>query len=151
MKERTMKKLINGDMREELLKLQEEGIVVDAIITDPPYNVGYKYNSYKDNMHTEDYMNLFILISEFSEENKSNISIMHYPTDAVKYFTQTIGIPDTITTWVYNSNTPKQQRLIFNYGNFYRNQVRQPYKNPTDKRIKERISNGKVDAKAYDW
>ena len=31
------------------------------------------------------------------------------------------------------------------------NQVRQPYKNPNDKRIKQRIADGKTGAKLYDW
>ena len=55
-------------------------------------------------------------------------------------------------SWVYNSNTAKQHRDIAFYGvspNF--NQVRQPYKNPNDKRIKQRIAEGKTGAKLYDW
>jgi DNA modification methylase len=31
------------------------------------------------------------------------------------------------------------------------NKVRQPYKNPNDKRIKQRIAEGKTGAKLYDW
>ena len=31
------------------------------------------------------------------------------------------------------------------------NQVKQPYKNPNDKRIKERIARGCIGAKLYDW
>lgn len=124
-----------------------DNIKFDAIITDPPYNVGYHYNTYKDNLSEEEYKGLFLKM----KGKCKNISIMHYPVEAVKYFTSTIGVPDRVTSWVYNSNTPKQTRLIFNYGEIYKDQVRQPYKNPNDKRIKQRIADGKVDAKAYDW
>ena len=50
------------------------------------------------------------------------------------------------------SNTAKQHRDIAFYGvkpNF--NQVRQPYKNPNDKRIQQRIAEGKTGCKLYDW
>ena len=54
--------------------------------------------------------------------------------------------------WVYNSNTGKQSRLISWWGckpDFRK--VLQPYKNQNDKRIIERIKNGKTGAKLYDW
>ena len=60
--------------------------------------------------------------------------------------------PERVVSWVYNSNTAKQHRDIAFFGvkpNF--NQVRQPYKNPNDKRIKERIARGITGSKLYDW
>ena len=55
-------------------------------------------------------------------------------------------------SWVYNSNTGKQHRDIA----FFKikpnlNQIKQPYKNPTDKRIRERIEMGIDGGKLYDW
>ena len=44
MKERY--KLYNGDCLEVMDKLIEEGIVFDAIITDPPYGIGRDKGSY---------------------------------------------------------------------------------------------------------
>lgn len=146
-----MIKLIHGDAIEVLNKLINDGIKIDAIITDPPYNVGYKYNKYKDNLADSDYIHLFKQFNEIRLKNDIKISMMQYPTEAIRVFTQAFGFPDAVTTWIYNSNTPKQSRLIFNYGEFYRINVRQPYKNPNDKRIKARIAAGKVDAKAYDF
>lgn len=54
-------------------------------------------------------------------------------------------------SWVYPSNTAKQHRLItwWNCKPDMR-KIPQPYKNPTDKRIKERIAQGKM-ARGYDW
>lgn len=150
-KNKTIKvKLFNGRFQDVFYEI-EETIKINAIITDPPYNNGYHYNSYKDDLPDNEYRDLFGQIDQFAQVNKSNICIMQYPKEAVDIFTDMIGTPDTITTWIYNSNTPRQQRSIFNYGKFYREQVRQAYKNPNDKRIKERIANGKIDAKAYDW
>jgi DNA modification methylase len=59
--------------------------------------------------------------------------------------------PEKVVSWVYNSNTGKQHRDIAFFGikpDFRK--VGQPYKNPKDKRIAKRISEGKT-AKLYDW
>lgn len=53
---------------------------------------------------------------------------------------------------MYNSNTGKQHRDIAFFKikpNF--NQVKQPYKNLNDKRIKERMSRGITGGRLYDW
>ena len=54
-------------------------------------------------------------------------------------------------SWVYNSNTAKQHRLVswWNCKPDMR-RIGQDYKNPTDKRIAKRIADGKR-AKLYDW
>ena len=60
--------------------------------------------------------------------------------------------PQRVVSWVYNSNTGKQHRDIGFFKikpNF--NQVKQPYKNPNDKRIKERIARGITGGRLYDW
>lgn len=62
-----------------------------------------------------------------------------------------MGDVEQVVSWVYNSNTAKQHRLIAWFGckpDFRR--LPQPYKNPTDKRIKKRIEEGKT-ARSYDW
>ena len=40
--------LYNGDCLEIMDTLIKDGVKVDVIITDPPFNIGYKYNSYQD-------------------------------------------------------------------------------------------------------
>jgi DNA modification methylase len=45
--------IICGDSLEVLKTIPEESI--DVILTDPPYNVNYKYNDYKDNLSDTDY------------------------------------------------------------------------------------------------
>lgn len=48
-----MIKLYNADCREILKQLPKDKKY--CIVTDPPFNVGYHYNTYKDNMKEEEY------------------------------------------------------------------------------------------------
>jgi DNA modification methylase len=114
------------------------------MISDPPYNQGYHYSSYKDNVSDYEYKRL---LSVF----RKPCVVIGYPEMIINDLTPILGWVDEVVCWVYNSNTAKQSRLIAWYGckpNFRK--VGQPYKNPTDKRIKKRISEGKV-ARSYDW
>jgi DNA modification methylase len=80
------------------------------------------------------------------------LAIIHYPEETMKYFVPALGVPNEVVTWCYNSNIGRQSRLI----NFYNikpdfRKVKQPYKNPTDKRIAQRIADGHTGARMYDW
>lgn len=138
--------LINNDSIKILpqLKKQYSNII---IVTDPPFNINYKYNTYKDNKKEEDYLNMLkdMLIDVPSV-------VIHYPEPLYKIAFKLNKIPQKIVSWVYNSNTSKQHRQIAFFDvkpNF--NNVKQPYKNLNDKRIKQRIAEGKTGAKLYDW
>ena len=118
------------------------------IVTDPPFNIGYHYNSYLDNLAEDDYYNFLddILGGGYPAV------IIHYPEALYKLAFQIGKFPDRVISWVYNSNTAKQHRDIAFFDivpNF--RQVTQPYKNPNDKRIKERIARGCKGARLYDW
>ena len=52
-----MSEIIHGNCLEVLKSLDENSI--DAIITDPPFGIGFKYNKYKDNNSSEDYWRFF--------------------------------------------------------------------------------------------
>ena len=135
--------LLQGDFRE---KINEIDYLVDMVITDPPYNIGFKYNEYKDNLSDEDYIDML------SELQNMPLAIIHYPEETMKYIVPAIGVPDEVLVWAYNSNISRQSRLINIYQskvNF--NAVKQPYKNPTDKRIAKRIKDGHIGGKSYDW
>ncbi len=116
------------------------------VITDPPYNQGYAYNQYRDRMTEEQYIALLSKIPV-------PCVIIHYPEETINLLPKALGVKcEQVVSWVYNSNTGKQHRLISWWGckpDF--NKIRQPYKNLNDKRIKERIANGKTGAKLYDW
>ena len=137
--------LILGDALEELpkIKTKEEKFV---IVTDPPFNVGYHYNTYKDNMADDEYYEMLGSIFQFSP-----FVVIHYPEEIYKIAFQVGEFPEKVVSWVYNSNTAKQHRDIGFFGikpDF--KQYGQPYKNPTDKRIMQRIAEGKT-ARLYDW
>ena len=117
-----------------------------CIVTDPPYNVGYHYIDYSDNMPEDEYYSMLANVIK----DKPCV-ILHYPESLHKLTVKLNRTPERIVSWVYNSNTARQHRDIAFYGikpDF--SKVSQPYKNPTDKRIKERISLGKT-CKMYDW
>jgi site-specific DNA-methyltransferase (adenine-specific) len=137
--------LILGNCLEELpkIKTKEKKFV---IVTDPPFNVGYHYNTYKDNMGSEEYYEMLASIFQYAP-----FVVIHYPEEIYKIAFQVGEFPNKVVSWVYNSNTAKQHRDIAFFGvkpDF--KQYGQPYKNPTDKRIMQRIADGKT-ARLYDW
>ena len=137
--------LITGNCLEALpsIKASCEKLV---IVTDPPFNVGYHYNTYKDNMNHNEYLEM--LGSIFGS---TPFVVIHYPEEIYKIAIHMGVAPERVVSWVYNSNTPKQHRDIAFFGikpDFTK--YGQPYKNPTDKRIAQRIAEGKT-AKLYDW
>ena len=133
-------KIINIDCRE--FELPDDCL----IISDPPYNINYKYLEYSDSMTEEEYMDLFKIF-----KGKKCVFI-HYPEETIKYIIPSMGVPTEIVSWVYNSMNKRQHRMISWYNckpDF--SKVKQPYKNITDKRIIERINNGHKGADIYDW
>ena len=139
-----MMRLINGNCLEELKKLTDEKIV---IVTDPPYNMNYHYRSYKDKLKEEDYYKM--LCDVFKDKP---FVCIHYPESLYKLCGLLNRYPTRVVSWVYNSNTGKQHRdIAFVDVKPDFKKVLQPYKNPTDKRIKARIERGILGGKLYDW
>lgn len=117
------------------------------IVTDPPFNIGYHYNEYKDKMEADSYYEMLSSLLDIAP-----CVFIHYPEALYELSARSGVSPTRVVSWVYNSNTAKQHRDIAFYGvkpNF--NQIRQPYKNPNDKRIQQRIAEGKTGCKLYDW
>ena len=119
---------------------------VDMIITDPPYNINFKYGKYEDNKSEQEYIEMISLLKDYP------LAIIHYPEETMRYFVPALGAPEEVIVWCYNSNLPRQSRLI----NFYNckvdfNKVKQPYKNPNDKRVKKLIEKGSEGTRSYDW
>ena len=137
-------KLYQGDCLELMKTLDLSNV---CIVTDPPFNISYHYDEYKDNLPEDEYYkwlsNIFLMCPSV---------VIHYPESLYRLSFEMKKIPTRVVSWVYNSNNAKQHRDIA----FFEikpdfNQVRQPYKNPNDKRIKERIARGLNDSKVYDW
>lgn len=142
--------LFNGDCRDimlgkEFTQLTEGRNIV--IVTDPPFNIGYHYKMYRDNLDEDTYYSIL-------EQVFGNYPfvVIHYPESIYKISFQVGRFPDKVVSWVYNSNTAKQHRDIAFFDvqpNF--KQVRQPYKNQNDKRIQKLMAAGHVGGRLYDW
>ena len=128
--------IYNQDFREIIKDLDKENTL---IITDPPYNVGWKYDTYKDKVSEEDYAQLFTHFRGFK------LVVIHYIEDIIKYIVPSMSIPTKCVQWVYNSNMPRQHRSIafFNCKPDM-NKVKQKPKDPTDIRVKSEVN-------LYDW
>ena len=119
----------------------------DFILTDPPYNINYKYPDYKDTMEELDYINMI------SELQGYKTIVIHYPESIVNEIAESLGRVKKMVSWCYNNNgSSKAHRSIAFFGcepDFKK--VKQPYKNLNDKRIKKLIENGSEGARLYDW
>lgn len=133
--------LIHGDCLDHMKDVPASAVIV----SDPPFNIGYHYATYADNMKHDDYMAMLVVAL------RPPCVIIHYPEsicDIARAFGRS---PDRIAQWVYPSNTARQHRSIAWFGcapDFKLDS--QPYKNPNDKRIKKRIAAGES-CRVYDW
>jgi DNA modification methylase len=127
------------------MKLLPDGCV-DAVITDPPYNVGYHYEGYHDALKDEEYQELL-------RQTLSPPSVViHYPEDMFLVSLAINELPEKCAAWIYNANTPRQWRMAAWFGirpDF--SLVKQPYKNQGDRRIRELIARGSLGGDLYDW
>lgn len=131
----------NNDFRDIINHLD-----FDYIITDPPYNINFKYLDYKDLMSNEDYINMLSHLNEYKTV------MIHYAEAFCGIVGEAMGRPHRCVSWCYSSNLLRQSRMIawFNCDPDF-NLVKQPYKNPNDKRIKKLIENGSTGSRLYDW
>jgi len=155
------KKFIQGDILEELPIVDKENPVgrimdFDLILTDPPYNVGWKYPGVNDNK--KDYNEWCLEWAELClNELRSNgvLAIINYPENNNILYADLIRKGYNFIqqlVWEYPTNVGQSNSkytrnyrtiIIFSKSKVYCfNPKKQEYKNPTDKRIKERIENG---------
>lgn len=118
-----------------------------VLVTDPPFNVGYHYKSYDDRLPEREYWrSLADMVRKFD-----GACVVHYPEALDRLSIELGEAPVRRLSWVYPSNTARQHRDVAFYGvkPDFRN-VRQPYRNMSDKRVKalyERTGG----ARSYDW
>ena len=128
-------RLILGDCRDVLPTLGK----FDALISDPPYGIGFKYTGeYQDN-GGNDYLELLNVFKGRA------CALLQYPEETMRYFVPLLGVPNECVAWCYNANTQRQFRLWSFFGikpDF--NEYKIPCKNPTDKRVSPLV-------RGYDW
>jgi len=160
-------KVYNGDVMHVLKDLPDNS--VDMIFGDPDYNVGIKYNENNYTKKFDDYINWYIELAKESMrvlKPDGNLFMMNYPQQnahlRVKYLD--LHFPNINEyVWVYNTNvghTPRRfttaHRSILHVrkssdNKFFKDAVALPYKNPTDKRIRQNIANGSSGRMPYSW
>lgn len=138
-----LNQIVTGDARELAKRIDPDSAI---IVTDPPYNIGFGYDTWGDNLSEENYIEMLCAFQMFRSV------VIHYPEETMRYVLPALGIPDHVGAWCYNSNIRRRFRLINYYGavpDYTR--LRQPYKNPTDKRVQELMANGNGGSELYEW
>ena len=162
-----LNRVYNGDIMHVLRDLPNNSI--DMIFGDPDYNVGIKYGSNNYTKNFDDYINWYIELTKESLrvlKNDGNLFMMNYPQQnahlRVKYLDSRFPYINEYV-WVYNTNvghTPKRfttaHRSILHVrkganNKFFKDAVALPYKNPTDKRIRQNLANGSKGRMPYSW
>lgn len=164
---RHLNKVYRGDVMNLLTTLPDES--VDMIFGDPDYNVGIKYGGTSYTRSFTEYIEWYIWLTKEAMrvlKKDGNLFMLNYPKQnahlRVRYLDE--QFPDINEyVWVYNTNvghSPKRlttaHRSILHVrksseNKFFKDAIALPYKNPTDKRIKENIANGSAGRMPYSW
>ena len=142
---------------------------IQTVIVDPPYNINFNYGkNFKDKINPEEYKALMFDVLDLSYKSTkkdSSMFLINYPEIIAELF-QTIKLTKwnihQWISWVYPSNIGHSSRkfttahrsilwLTKDEPKIYMNRVTQPYKNPTDKRVKKLIESGKTGTNLYNW
>lgn len=142
---------------------------IQTVIVDPPYNINFNYGeNFKDNIDPEEYKQLMYDVADLSyksTKDDSSMFIINYPEIIAELF-QTLkktewNIHQWIS-WVYPSNIGHSKKkfttahrsilwLVKDNPKIYMDRVTQPYKNPTDRRVKKLIESGRKGTHLYNW
>lgn len=157
--------LFNADCLKILRQIPNNSIKL--VITDPPYNINLKYNSYKDNLSWPEY---YQFLEDVLKEiyriltNDGSLYLVNYPelnARTLPTLENKIGfIFKRWLTWHYPTNighsksnfTRSQRSILFmtkSKKHFFNKPI-QPYKNPEVSKIKKLIKAGKKGRGSYD-
>ena len=161
-------KVMQNDVLDTLRSLPDD--CLDMVYGDPDYNVGIVYaGGKKHNKAWDIYIKWY---SEIAQESlrvlkpTGNLFLMNYPKqnahlrakflDGAAYDVQDYA-------WVYNTNVGHSKRRLTTAhrsilhatktkdNKFYKDPIAEPYQNPTDKRIRQRIADGHRGRMPYSW
>lgn len=160
-------KVHNKDIHELLRELPSKSI--DMVYSDIDYNVGIKYGGNSYTKLFKDYITEYISLASESMrilKDDGNAFFINYPKNNaflwVDYLENACyDVQDYV--WIYRSNighSPSRfttaHRSVLHCrmskeSKFYKDQVAQPYANPTDKRIRQRLNEGSPGRAPYSW
>ena len=160
-------KIYNEDVMSLLKKTPDN--FIDMVYSDPDYNVGIKYNKNSYTKKFDEYIDWYIKLAKESLrvlKNDGNMFFINYPKQNsylwVKFLDKACYEVHEYV-WVYNTNvghSPKKfttaHRSILHCrktkdSKWFKDNVAEPYKNPTDKRIMKNISKGSKGRMPYSW
>lgn len=159
--------VVNDDVLNVLRRLPDESL--DMVYGDPDYNVGINYAGRNYTTAWNDYIAWYTALAQESMrvlKPEGNLFFINYPKQnahlRVKYLDEAAyDVHDYV--WVYNTNvghSPRHfttaHRSILHatkskHNKFYKDQVAEPYLNPNDKRIKQRLAEGHKGRMPYSW
>lgn len=160
-------KVVQNDVIDTLRSLPAD--CIDMVWGDPDYGVGINYSGQKYTNKWTEYIAWYISLTKESMrvlKPEGNLFMMNYPKQNAHLRAHYLdgvahGVFDYV--WVYPTNvghSPKRfttaHRSILHATKsknnvFYKDQIAQPYKNPTDKRIQGRIAGGSPGRMPYSW
>ena len=159
--------LLNEDVLEVLKQLPDN--CLDVVYGDPDYNVGILYNGKSLTKKWDDYIDWYGELASQSMRvlrEDGNLFLINYPKQnsylRVKYLD---NLADNVFeyVWVYNTNVGHSPRKFTNAhrsilhatkskcNKFFKDNVAQPYQNPNDRRIKQKILEGSKGRMPYSW
>ena len=165
--EKYRNRVVNDDVMAVLRDLPDG--CVDLIYGDPDYNAGIVYDGRAFSLPWDDYVDWYIALAAEclrALRDDGNLFFINYPRQnaylRVKYLDEhAYSVHDYV--WVYNTNVGHTARRFTTahrsilhatkskHNRFYKEQVAQPYQNPDDRRIKERIRQGHKGRMPYSW
>ena len=160
-------RVVNDDVMAVLRDLPDG--CVDMIYGDPDYNAGIRYEGRTFTSSWDDYVDWYTELARESLRvlrSDGNLFFINYPKQnaylRVKFLDDNAwSVHDYV--WVYNTNVGHTNRRFTTahrsilhatksrHNRFYKEQVAQPYQNPTDHRIRERIRQGHKGRMPYSW
>lgn len=150
----------NNDCVVELQKMSSDSI--DLIVTDPPFNIGKNYRTYKDRRSHHDYLSwcrTWLIECVRVMKDGAALYLINYPENnayLLPFLDEHLTFKRWMT-WHYPTNTGhsktnftrSQHSILFHIKGkrprvFNKNDVALPYRNPTDKRIIGRLAAGSL-------
>lgn len=159
-------KCIVGDCLKVMKEMPSESI--DLIITDPPFNIGKDYGGiYNDRKKHDEYIEWckeWLIECIRLLKKSGSLYLFNYPENNAYLlpFLKEKMVFKRWMTWHYPTNTGHsksnftrtQHSILFctktEKYKFNKRDIAEPYKNPTDKRIQERLKNGSNGRSPYD-
>ncbi len=128
--------LYHGDCLEIIPTLDK----VDAVVTDPPYGIGFKYDGEYDDLGGTEYQKLISPLKGLPT------ALLQYPEEMMRLVCPVLGPPDEVLAWVYGSNLPRQLRLWGFWGcDVDPKRSTQLARNPECSKVKN------INVSGYDW